>query len=110
MAGATASASALGSYDSVAVGLGSHTVSLSTATFQSLFNASHIVGLRLQADAETVNTSVGSSRFPGGSETPELIINFTTTPEPATLTQALIFTALVSGSAWWYRRRQVRIA
>jgi hypothetical protein len=104
LAGATATASALGSYDSFALGLGNQTVALSAATFQSLFDSSNIVGLRLQGDAETVNTAIASSRFP--NETPELVINYTVTPEPAALTQALIFIAL-GGCAWWYRRRQV---
>jgi hypothetical protein len=108
LADATASASALGSYNSFALGLGNQTVSLSAATLQSLFHNSSIVGLRLQGDAETVNTEISSRRFPG-NQTPELVVNFTSTPEPATFTQALIFTALLGGCAWWCRRRQVLV-
>jgi hypothetical protein len=108
LAEATATASALGSYDSFALGLGNQTVALSTATFQSLFKSSNIVGLRLQGDAETVNTAIASSRYPISNEGPELVINYTSTPEPATLTQALLFIAL-GGCAWWYKRRQVSL-
>jgi hypothetical protein len=107
LADATATASALGSYDSFALGLGNQTVALSAATLQSLFASSNIVGLRLQGDAETVNTAIASSRFP--NETPELVLNYTVTPEPATWTLALISIAL-GGCAWWYRRRQVALA
>jgi hypothetical protein len=107
LADATASASALGSYDSFALGLGNQTVSLSTATFESLFKNSTIVGLRLQGDAETVNTAIDSRRTT--DEAPKLVVNFTNTPEPATLTQALVFTALLGGCAWWCRRRQVLV-
>ncbi len=107
LAGATATASALGSYDSFALGLGNQTVALSASTLQSLFQSSNIVGLRLQGDAETVNTAIASSRFP--NETPELVINYTVTPEPATLTLALISIAF-GGCAWWYRRRLVALS
>jgi hypothetical protein len=107
LADATASGSALGSYDSFALGLGNQTVSLSAATVQSLFKNSSILGLRLQGDGETVNTAIDSRRTT--DEAPKLVINFTTTPEPATLTQALVFTALLGGCAWWCRRRQVLV-
>ncbi len=95
LADATASASLLGSYDNVALGLFGHTISLSTSTFESLLSGSSTIGLRFQGDTETVNTAVDSLRgsFP---PQPTLVINYST-PEPASIISALLAIVCLGG-------------
>ena len=107
LADATVAASALGSYDNFALGLGVHTINLSLATFQALLNSSHVLGLRLQGDVESVNTAITSLRSGALGPPPQLTITFTAVPEPAAVVQVLVGLALLAGGGW-RRWRTVR--
>jgi hypothetical protein len=96
-------ASALGSYDNFALGLGVQTISLNPAAFQSLVNTSTVIALRLQG-VETTNTQIASMRDPGFTR-PTLIIDYTTaTPEPASIISALLAVVCLGAYGWVCRR------
>jgi hypothetical protein len=105
LADATATASALGSYDNYALGLGLHSISLNTATFQSLLNTSDGIALRLQG-VETANTAISSYRDVG-FQPPTLIVNYTT-PEPASIISALLAVVCLGGYCGVCRTRAGR--
>ena len=83
LADATASAALLGSYDPVAIGLGDHSIALSTTAFVGLLSSSQMIGLRFQG-IESTNTQMdsleGGTAF--GTVVPTISVNFTVVPEP----------------------------
>jgi hypothetical protein len=88
---ATVAGTLLGNYDAGPLGLGFHSLDLGTAFLQALVGTGASLGLRLQADADGVNTAIGSPEF--GDEEPKVVVTFSL-PEPG----AAI--SLLAGAIW----------
>jgi hypothetical protein len=86
-ADAGASATLYGTYSSVTLGLGNHSVALNSAAdtgVQSLLGTSQDLGIRLTEDASDTNTSLGSIEESPGFTAPTLSVSYSV-PEPVSL-------------------------
>ncbi len=102
---ATVSTTNLGSYDAIALGLGSHTVSLSTSYVQSLISSgATYLGIRLQGTQENINTQLGSLETNSFFAAPTLTYSLQSVPEPSSL--VLSATAATMGGIVVLRRRR----
>jgi len=108
LADATTSATQVGQYDSVALGLGPHAVSVSASTLLGLVSSNGGLGIRLQGVVD-VNTAIvsleGAPIF--NQPPPQLVITFASVPEPSTA--VLLATAgLVGLIGYGWRHRLAR--
>ncbi len=82
---ATAAGTQLGQYDNVSLGVGVHSVSLSSSDLLGLVSSGGLVGIRLQGVQDNVNTAI-SSIYAGthfaGQIPPQLVVTFSV-PEPS---------------------------
>ncbi len=91
LADATTAATLLGTYEPASIGLNPGSITLSTATLQSLLGSSSFLAIRLQATTAYANTSLDSLEQSGSSAgfSPpvSLAVNFTPAlvPEPSSL-------------------------
>ncbi|MEM6778669.1 MAG: hypothetical protein AAF670_13505 [Planctomycetota bacterium] len=67
----------LGSYDAMALGLGATTVNLDPSFFETQLLSTDLIGLRLQAAVDQVNTSISQS-----TPAPTLVLDVSAIPEP----------------------------
>jgi hypothetical protein len=98
---ASASATTLGTYNPVSLGLGVHSIGLSTSFLQSHPGASYLA-LRLQSSTGSANTQIGSIEQQPGFAPLRLDITFHPVPEPAV-------TPLVAAVLFFRRRRTQRV-
>jgi hypothetical protein len=108
LADATSQGTLLGQYDNVALGLGVHSVALSTSGFLGVPTFGNSIGIRLQGDVDGVNTAI-SSLFAAtsfGQAPPQLFITFAPVPEPSSL--SMIVTAGLVGLIGYRWRRSAR--
>jgi hypothetical protein len=104
LADATQAATLVGTYDSAALGLGVHDVSLDTSVLQALVGTSTNLKLRLEGFGESLNTSNASLESPGPFfKPPQVIIDFNAgnpVPEPSTLCLAGMLSASLAAYGW----------
>ncbi len=101
-ADATAFATQIGSYSAVSLGLGNHSIGLTTSILQSVVGTPQHMGLRLQSGSSDTNTSIGSLEQATFTTPPTLGVTYHLVPEPVS------FAALALGSLALFVRRRVR--
>ena len=99
----------VGSYDSVALGLGHHSVAVSAATLLGLVSSNGGLGILLQGVVDTTTAILSVEGAPiFQMPPPQLIINFASVPEPSTA--VLLATASFVGLIAHGRRRRLASA
>jgi PEP-CTERM motif-containing protein len=82
---ATTAATQIGSYGSVSLGLGNHTVALSPVVLQSILGSGQDFAVRLQSGSLDTNTQIGAIEQASFTTPPMLDVTYHLVPEPASL-------------------------
>jgi hypothetical protein len=109
LADATAASSQLGTYDALSLGLGDHSVTLSTSYLQSLLaGGASYLGIRLEGTQYSVNTQLGSIEQATFFTPPTLTVTLQSVPEPASI--ILLISGATLGAGLHLRRKPRRAA